>query len=512
MKRSRHRHLRSPPHWDPPGLHIGTDKAASSPPPHYSPSVSSASMRIASVHPTTPDGPSGGYGPFARLQTHQFEIRLPHEAAEVWDWHTRPGAVVRLTPGMTYMKVVSEASSLRDGTTVLTLPGGLRWVARHDPKGYIDGHCFTDVCVSAPLRQITRWSHRHLITGMGDGTTTVTERLSARVPVPMLTRIASYRRRQLTDDLDHLARTRALDTPPQTIAVTGASGLVGTRLVPLLRTAGHTVIPLVRKRKKGTGPNVSARLWDPAAPAPGLLSGVDAVVHLAGAPIFSRFTSGHTAEVRNSRVGPTRLLADLAAASGVKTFVSASAVGYYGTRRPEPVGEDADSGDGVLADIVSDWEADCDHARQQGVRVVNIRTGLVLAGGSPLLTMLATHSRAGGGRLGTGEQHFPWIAIDDVADIYHRAVVDPRLNGPVNAVAPDDITEAQFTDELAAVQRLRVPMQLPVPSFGPGILLGKSGAKELALADQHARPEVLERLGHHFRFSTARDLLFHELG
>lgn len=119
----------------------------------------------------------------------------------------------------------------------------------------------------------------------------------------------------------------------------------------------------------------------------------------------------------------------------------ASAVGFYGASRPEPVGEDADRGEGFLADVVADWEDDCAVASEAGVRVVNIRTGLVLGGGAPLLTLLAASSRVGGGRLGSGEQHFPWIGVDDLADIYHRAVVDPSLVGPVNAVAPEDITE-----------------------------------------------------------------------
>jgi NAD dependent epimerase/dehydratase family enzyme len=143
---------------------------------------------------------------------------------------------------------------------------------------------------------------------------------------------------------------------------------------------------------------------------------------------------------------------------------------------------------------------------------VTIRTGLVLAGGSPLLTLLAASSRAGGGRLGAGTQHFPWIGIDDLTDIYHRAAVDPALSGPVNAVAPEDITEAEFAATLADLQRVRVPLRIPVPAAGPRILLGALGADELALADQHARPDVLERAGHPFRTTTVRDLLRHELG
>lgn len=441
----------------------------------------------------------------ARATTHEFDTQLPHPAADVWGWHTRPGAVVRLTPGFAHMRVRSEAGTLRDGTTTFDLPGNLTWVARHDPEGFTEGRQFVDDCVNLPFR-LSAWHHEHLITDSGDGTSTVTDRITSRVPTILLSRIAAYRRRQLTDDLAHLAEFRELDTPPLTIAVSGASGLVGTQLVALLRTAGHTVIPLVRS-EAGEG-----RYWNPASPAPDLLNGVDAVVHLAGAPIFGRFTDSHKAAIRDSRVGPTRRLAEVAASCGVKVFVSASAVGFYGVSRPEPVGEDAPRGEGFLADVVSDWEHDCAVAAEAGVRVVNIRTGLVLGGGTPLLSLLAASSRVGGGRLGSGEQHFPWIGVDDLADVYHRAVVDSSVSGPVNAVAPEDVTESEFATVLAEAQKMRVPLRVPVPAVGPAVLLGRDGAAELALSDQHARPVVLESLGHRFRFTVAQDLLAHELG
>lgn len=469
-----------------------------------------ASVPWERMHPTT------GTTRHPLTVTRGYRTDLPFPAAQVWDWHTRPGAVVRLTPGLSRMRVTAQADSLRDGTTVFDLPAGLRWEARHDPAGYSGGHRFTDVCVSSPLRELTRWRHEHLVepgTGasadpssdQSRGTSAVTDRITARVPALLLDRIAAYRGRQLTDDLTHLAAFRDEDATPLTVAVTGASGLVGTRLVALLGTAGHTVIPLSRHDAPGV------RRWDPASPDPGLLEGVDAVVHLAGAPIFGRFNRSHMDAVRDSRVGPTRRLAAVAASCGVRTFVSASAVGFYGARRPEPVEEDAPQGTGFLADVVADWEADCAVAADAGLRVVNIRTGLVLAGGSPLLSLLAASSRVGGGRLGAGTQHFPWIGVDDLADIYHRAVVDPQLHGPVNAVAPEDITEAEFADVLADLQKLRVPLHIPVPGPAPRLLLGKTGATELALADQHTRPGVLDGLGHPYRAGTVRELLLHEL-
>ena len=160
-----------------------------------------------------------------------------------------------------------------------------------------------------------------------------------------------YRHRQLADDL---ARQRELAAAPMRIAITGASGLIGTALTAFLTTAGHEVVRLVR-REAGAG----ERRWDPAAPAPDLLAGVDAVVHLAGASIFGRHGAEHRRSIRTSRIGPTRALAELAAACGVRAFVSASGIGGYGADRgDEPLTEGSGAGEGFLADVVAEWEAE----------------------------------------------------------------------------------------------------------------------------------------------------------
>ncbi|HIW90396.1 MAG TPA: TIGR01777 family oxidoreductase [Candidatus Corynebacterium avicola] len=434
---------------------------------------------------------------------------LPVSADTAWDWHTRPGAVVRLTPGIARMTVTGEADNLRDGTTTFRLPGGVTWRARHQSEEFEDGRRFTDVLESTPrtpLNTVVTWRHQHEIDPTDSASCTVTDTITANVPDALLSRIANYRDRQLTADLRRLEETRHWDSSPLTIAVTGATGTVGTQLVAMLQTAGHTVISLSRTAKPG------GRVWDPKSPADDLLDGVDVVVHLAGAPIAGRFTDSHRKAVRESRVGPTYKLAELAAETpGVTTFICASAVGYYGADRPEAVTEESAPGTGFLAGVVSDWEDACQPARDAGLRVANIRTGLVLAGGSPLLTLLGASSRIGGGPLGSGGQHFPWVAVDDLVDIYHRAVVGPDLSGPVNAVAPEEITQADFAAVLADLQALRIPFALPVPALGPQVLLGREGAEELALADQHVLCDRLSRADHRFRFTTVREALRHEL-
>ena len=182
------------------------------------------------------------------------------------------------------------------------------------------------------------------------------------------------------------------------------------------------------------------RQWRPDAPAPDLLSGVDAVVHLAGASIAGRFTAAHKAAIRDSRIEPTRRLAQAAADSddGPRAFVSASAVGIYGFDRGDALlCEESVRGDGFLADVVADWEAATRPAADAGLRVVTVRTGIVQAAAGGTLRLLRPLFLAGlGGRLGSGRQWLSWIGLDDLIDVYYRALYDTRLAGPVNAVGP----------------------------------------------------------------------------
>jgi uncharacterized protein (TIGR01777 family) len=243
-----------------------------------------------------------------------------------------------------------------------------------------------------------------------------------------------------------------------------------------------------------------------------LLDGVDAVVHLAGRSIAGRFDPAHKREVRDSRLGPTRRLAEVAARAGAPVFVSASAIGFYGADRgDEELTEASERGDGFLADLVAGWEAACDPARQAGARVVSVRTGIVQSPSGGTLRLLRPLFLAGlGGRLGDGHQWMSWIGIDDMVDAYLRALVDPSLSGPLNAVAPEPVRNSDYTRILASV--LRRPAGLPVPPIGPSLLLGAEGAKELARASQRVVPAKLQASGHVFRYPVLEAALRHVLG
>jgi uncharacterized protein len=446
----------------------------------------------------------------------RYESVIKHPRSEVFAWHTRPGAMSRLVPPWQPMTVLAETDSIADGRAVLGLPGGLRWVAQHDPDAFDPPERFADDLSSTgplswPPRVIGRWRHEHEFVDNGDGTTLMRDTVSAAaVPAAALRSTFVYRHAQLAADLAAHRDAAEHGAEPLTVAITGASGLVGSALSAFLTTGGHRVIRLVRRQPQGK----DERQWDPGAPAEDLLSGVDAVVHLAGASIAGRFSDDHKAAIRDSRIGPTHRLAEAAAATedGPSVFICASAVGYYGYDRGNSMlCEESARGDGFLADVVADWEAATAPASAAGLRVVNVRTGVVQAARGGTLKLMRPLFAAGlGGRLGSGRQWLSWIGLDDLVDVYHRALYDDRLDGPVNAVAPDPVRNSDYTKALARV--LHRPAVLPVPSLGPRILLGSQGARELAEADQRVVPTKLQTLGHRFRHPGVDAALAHQLG
>ena len=426
---------------------------------------------------------------------------------EVFAWHTREGALPRLAPPWQPIRVLEEASSLRDGKAILRLPGGVHWVAQH--SGYEPPRQFVDELVSLPLR----WRHTHTFEPVTSSTTRVTDLVDTPVPGSVLVQTFRYRHRQLAADLAAHRAMAALCSQPLTVAVTGSSGLVGSALCAFLSTGGHRVIRLVR-RPPGA---VDERRWQPDRPDPQVLEGVDAVVHLAGASIAGRFSDRHKQLVRDSRVGPTNALATTmatmaATGDGPSVFVSASAIGYYGADRgDEQLTEESGRGTGFLAEVVASWEGATEPAREAGLRVVTVRTGIVQSTRGATLKLLRPLFAAGlGGPLAPGSQWLSWIGLDDLLDVFGRALVDERLVGPVNAVAPNPVRNREYASTLARV--LRRPSLIPVPALGPRLLLGAEGTREMVQASQRVTPQRLSASGHTFRHPTLDACLRHQLG
>lgn len=372
--------------------------------------------------------------------------------------------------------------------------------------GYDPPHQFVDELVSLPLR----WRHTHRFEPSTTSTTRMTDVVDTPVPGSLLNQTFRYRHSQLAADLAAHRVMTGLEPGPLTVAVTGSSGLVGGALCAFLSTGGHRIVRLVRRPPRDD----NEREWDPQRPDPAALDGTDAVVHLAGASIAGRFTDRHKREIRDSRVGPTQLLARTIASMGDPpgVLVAASAIGYYGADRGDEVlAEDGARGSGYLADLVADWEAATQPAVEAGVRVVHVRTGIVQSARGGSLKLLRPLFTAGlGGPVGGGAQWVSWIGIDDLLDVYGRSLVDGGLSGPVNAVAPHPVQNREYATTLAHV--LRRPSLVPVPAFGPRILFGPEGASELVQASQRVVPARLMAAEHVFRHPGLEQCLRHQLG
>ena len=293
------------------------------------------------------------------------------------------------------------------------------------------------------------------------------------------------------------------------VAITGSHGLIGSAVASALRARGDRVIGLVRD---GAGaPDEVA--WQPAAGRidAARLDGVEAAVHLAGASLASRWTAEQKAAIRESRVRGTALLAG--ALSGLakppRVIVSVSAVGYYGNRGDEVLTEASAPGAGFLADVCRDWEAAADPARRAGIRVAHPRFGVVLAGHGGILAKIAHIFRLGaGGPLGHGRQYLPWVALDDAVGAILFALEHDDLAGPVNVVAPQAVTNREFTAALG--RALGRPAMLPVPAAALRAMFGEM-ADEALLASQHVEPARLQAAGYGFRFGDLEPALRHVL-
>lgn len=296
------------------------------------------------------------------------------------------------------------------------------------------------------------------------------------------------------------------------VVLTGGTGLVGGALLPELGAGGHPVRALVRGERRPEG--VEAFAWDGLHPPPAALAGAETVVHLSGEPVFGGPpTAARRERLRTSRVASTRAfvtaLGELAETERPKSFLCASAVGYYGDRGDEILTEAAPPGEGLLADLCVDWEAAAAEAERHGLRVCSFRIGVVLSKRGGALPRMVRPFRLGlGGRLGGGRQWFPWIHLEDLVALLRTATDDAHFRGVVNAVAPSPVRNGELTHALArAVSR---PAILPVPAFAVRAALGPL-AVEL-LGSKRVVPERALALGFEFRHPELAGALRAEVG
>ena len=449
------------------------------------------------------------------------EKELPFPVERVWDWHMRPGALERLMPPWEDARVVGRKGGIDNGGTVHMRvrrgPLKVDFKVRH--AEFEPGRLFTDRQISGPMGS---WAHRHEFEPRGSGACLIRDRISYDPPLGAATaalagstleaemkRLFRFRNQRLAQDL---ARHAAYDGPPLRVAVTGASGFVGSALRRFLTTGGHEVLPIVRRRPDR---DLGEVYWDPMERKieGRRLEGVDAVVHLAGESLSKgRWTPVKKKAIWKSRVVGTRVLTDTLnrLRNPPRVFVSSSAVGYYGDGGSERLVERSRPGSGFLPDLCREWENEALKARRSGVRVVLLRTGLALSpAGGALGTMLLPFKMGIGGRLGSGRQYVSWIDHDDLVALILHALVTPSLGGPVNATAPHPVTNATFTTRLG--HALRRPTLLPVPALAVRGMFGEMG-RALLLDGARVLPEAATESGFRFDFEGIGESLAFQLG
>ena len=441
---------------------------------------------------------------------------LPVSPEEAFAWHARAGAFQRLVPPWLRVELL-EARGLENGSRarfrIRAGPFDIIWVAEH--RDVEVGRGFTDFQVSGPF---DRWVHSHRFEPTPNGNAILHDRIQCDLPLGVrlgrarlsreLERVLAYRHAVTAADL--AMHRVAAGRPRLHVAVTGASGLIGSLLVPALTAGGHRVTRVVR-----TAPREGEIGWDPAGAGldPAALRGVDAVVHLAGENIAGhRWTAEHKRRVLDSRRAGTGALADAIsqAPGGPRTLVSASAVGFYGDRGDEILTEASPAGRGFLPEVVSAWEHSTAPAAEAGVRVVRIRIGVLLTPRGGLLQPLLPLFRLGlGGRLGSGTQWMSCISADDLIGAFHHALTVDAARGPINGAACDPVTNAEFT------RLLGMSVRRPAPFAVPGVVL-RLAVGEVAdgviLASARMLPLALQETGYRFRHSTVQAALAHVLG
>ncbi|MGA9566170.1 MAG: TIGR01777 family oxidoreductase [Candidatus Korobacteraceae bacterium] len=295
------------------------------------------------------------------------------------------------------------------------------------------------------------------------------------------------------------------------ILISGASGLLGSAIRPVLSAAGYSSFALVRRT-----PAENEVQWDPEHLLDSQkLNGFDGIVHLAGKNIAGLWTERFKREIRASRVDGTRMLATAAAESfrataTPKVFIAASAIGYYGNRGDELLTEQSASGSGFLAEVCQEWENAARPAVDAGIRVVNLRIGVVLTRrGGALKAMLPAFRLGLGGKVGDGRQFMSWISLDDVVGAFLFALISQSLHGPVNVVAPQPVRNSEFVQSLATA--LHRPAIFPLPAFVVRTLFGEMG-ESLLLASARVQPAKLKADGYAFQHPELREALHSVLG
>ncbi len=439
-----------------------------------------------------------------------FQSVLPVSRHDAFAWHLRPGALERLVPPWVNVsfKYPLARPNEEGGKVVMQIkwgPFSLNWVLEH--RQFIPNQEFSDIQVQGPFRHYT---HRHHFTSLDAHSCQLSDEITYELPLlnrrieKEFTRLFSWRQVILRDDLQMQARYPSV---PLRILLSGSSGFIGSKLMSFLRLLGHDVVRLVRRKEEL---KEDAIFWDPnhGQFQKEAFEGFDAVIHLAGANIAEgRWTKQRKEQLFLSRCRDTWLLSQVLCRlyQPPKTVITASAIGFYGDRGDEELTEESAQGKGFLADLCDKWEKATDAIENRGARVVHPRFGAVLsAQGGMLKKMLPLFHLGLGGKLGSGRQKISWIGIDDLlGGIYHILMIE-ELSGPVNLVAPNPVSQAEFTKMLA--KQLHRPAFFHLPASLLKVAFGEMG-EEVFLSSARVIPEKLIQTGYVFRYPNLQTAL-----
>jgi uncharacterized protein (TIGR01777 family) len=455
--------------------------------------------------------------------TVEYTHLMPCDAGFLYRWHTMPRAINRLVPYWESLDIIEHPTGLaNDSKVVLKLKNGpisLPWHLKlFDVE---EGRSFCDKQVSGPF---SHWRHRHEMHPVNENYSLLVENIDFKLPLlgsfgtrffaaSKLKSLFKYRFKVMENDIKRHYRYK--EEKAMKILITGASGLVGNALVDYFSSGAHDVYKLVRSE-----PSSDKEIqWIPSS-ADQLgyvdlkqLEGFDAVVHLAGENIAGkRWTKTQKDKIYDSRIMATKFLARTLTKleRPPKVFISASAIGFYGDRGEVVVDEMSSNANDFLGQTCIDWERAASGATEKGIRVVNARFGIILdPRGGALAKMLPLFQLGGGGILGNGKQYMSWIALDDVLGAIHHCIMTDSISGPVNFVAPNAVTNKEFTKVLASV--LGRPAIFPAPAIALKLVLGEM-AEALLLSSTRVKPKVLEETNHEFAFADLESALRHMLG
>jgi uncharacterized protein (TIGR01777 family) len=439
-----------------------------------------------------------------------FQSEIPVSAEEAYAWHLGPGALKRMLPPwldahFLFPPARPDQEGGKVGLRLKWGPLSKNWILVH--KNCLPNQEFSDVQVEGPFRQ---YLHRHHFVSDGMLSSRLIDEITYSIPFfskiieKELTRYFSWRHRILKDDLATLDR---YPKTPLRILLSGSSGFIGSQLVDFLSLAGHEVIRLVREKNKRAK---DAIFWDPGHGEVNKedFEGFDAIIHLAGSGIANkRWTKKNKEQLFLSRCRDTWLLSQILCRlhRPPRTLICASAIGYYGDRKEEELTEESSRGEGFLADLCEKWEKATDAIENRGTRVVHARFGAVLgAKGGMLRKMLGPFRWGMGGRIGSGRQIVSWIGIDDLLGAITHCLMKEEISGPVNLVAPQPVTQAEFTRLLA--KKVHRPAFCHVPATFLKLVLGEM-ANELLLSSQKVKPQKLLETGYPFRYPDLKTAL-----